>query len=123
MEDKLAEDILLLDLRGVCDFTEFFVLATGSSDRMLASLAENTEVKGKAEGLGNPYIEGLPQSGWMVLDYGSVVVHLFSPKSGITINWKSSGRRENLSCALNKKGRLHKNSGACCFLNSTSGLR
>lgn len=80
MEDKLAEDILLLDLRGVCDFTEFFVLATGSSDRMLASLAENTEVKGKAEGLGNPYIEGLPQSGWMVLDYGSVVVHLFSPE-------------------------------------------
>ena len=80
MEDKLAEDILLLDLRGVCDFTEFFVLATGSSDRMLASLAENTEVKGKAEGLGNPYIEGLPQSGWLVLDYGSVVVHLFSPE-------------------------------------------
>ena len=80
LEEKLAEDILLLDLRGVSDFTDFFVLATGTSDRMLTSLAENTEEKGKADGLGRPYIEGLPLSGWMVMDYGSVVVHLFSPE-------------------------------------------
>ncbi len=69
-----------MDLRGVCDFTDFFILATGTSDRMLSSLAENIEEKGKAEGLGTPFIEGLPFSGWMVMDYGPVVVHLFSPE-------------------------------------------
>ncbi len=69
-----------MDLRGVCDFTDFFVLATGTSDRMLTSLAESTEEKSKADGAGNPFIEGLPLSGWMVMDYASVVVHLFSPE-------------------------------------------
>jgi ribosome-associated protein len=69
-----------LDLRGVSDFTDFFVLATGTSDRMLSSLVESAEEKGKTEGMGNPYVEGLPLSGWMVMDYGSVVVHLFSPE-------------------------------------------
>ena len=69
-----------MDLRGVCDFTDFFVLATGTSDRMLTSLAESTEENSRAEGVLNPFIEGLPASGWMVMNYGSVVVHLFSPE-------------------------------------------
>ncbi len=72
-----------MDLRGVSDFTDFFVLATGTSDRMLNSLVENAQEKGKNDGMADPYIEGLPLSGWMVMDYGSVVVHLFSPEKRV----------------------------------------
>ncbi|HOC22846.1 MAG TPA: ribosome silencing factor [Anaerolineaceae bacterium] len=80
LEDKLAEDILLLDLRGVSDFTDFFVLASGTSDRMLASLVDAVTEKTREQGVLKPYIEGNPDCGWMVLDYGSVVVHLLSPQ-------------------------------------------
>ncbi|MFZ3070091.1 MAG: ribosome silencing factor [Anaerolineaceae bacterium] len=80
LEDKLAEDILLLDLRGVSDFTDFFVLASGTSDRMLASLSGGIYERIKEETSDVGILEGRPDSGWIVLDYGSVVVHLLSPE-------------------------------------------
>jgi len=69
-----------MDLRGVSDFTDYFVLASGTSDRMLASLADAVTEKTHDQGLVSPYVEGTPNSGWMVLDYGAVVVHLLSPE-------------------------------------------
>lgn len=69
-----------MDLKGISDFTDYFVLASGTSDRMLSSLSDAVEEKIKADGLGNAISEGPPSSGWMVLDYGSVVVHLLSPE-------------------------------------------
>lgn len=78
LEDKLAENILLLELTGISDFTEYFVIATGTSERMLHSLsrAVDEEIK-KSTGL-NAVIEGADSSGWVLLDYGYVVVHLLS---------------------------------------------
>ncbi|MGV8050380.1 MAG: ribosome silencing factor [Anaerolineaceae bacterium] len=80
LEDKIAENILLLDLKGISDFTDYFVLASGTSDRMLSSLSDVVAEKIKADGLGQAISEGTSASGWMVLDYGSVVVHLLSPE-------------------------------------------
>lgn len=80
LEDKLAENIILLDLRGISDFTDFFVLASGTSERMLSSLVDAVTEKTDAQGIDTPYVDGTPQSGWMVLDYGAVVVHLLSPE-------------------------------------------
>ena len=78
LEDKLGEDILLLDLRGFSDFTDYFVMVTGTSERMLQSLADSVEEKIKeATGL-NAIAEGKPDSGWIVLDYGYIVVHVLS---------------------------------------------
>lgn len=76
----MGEDIVLLNLEGVSDFTDYFVLSSGSSERMLNSLADavDKEIK-EITGL-DPVKEGLPGSGWVVLDYGSVVVHLLSPE-------------------------------------------
>jgi len=76
----LAENILLLDLKGISDFTESFVIANGTSERMLEGLAGYVQEGIKAETGLIPVIESSGQSGWIVLDYGYVVVHLLSPE-------------------------------------------
>ena len=71
---------MLLELKGISDFTDYFVIANGSSERMLGSLAKSVDEGIKqAHGL-DPKIEGQPESGWLLLDYAYVVVHLLSPE-------------------------------------------
>ncbi|RPJ50158.1 MAG: ribosome silencing factor [Chloroflexi bacterium] len=79
LEDKKGEDILLLDIQNLASFADFFVLCNGTSDRMLESLADAIrETVKKQFGLITG-VEGEPTDGWLVLDLGDVVVHLFSP--------------------------------------------
>ena len=79
LEDKKGEDILLLDLKDIASFTDYFVLCNGTSDRMLDALAnavvDNMREQYKKRGRK----EGQARDGWLVVDYGDVVVHLFSP--------------------------------------------
>jgi ribosome-associated protein len=79
LEEKKAEDILLLDLKDIASFTDYFVLCNGTSDRMLNALAEAVveAVRKQFHKKGRP--EGEARDGWMVIDYGDLVVHLFSP--------------------------------------------
>ncbi|MFN3705041.1 MAG: ribosome silencing factor [Thermoflexales bacterium] len=77
--DKKAEDIVLLDLRGISTITDYFVVCSGLSERQLRSIADNIQGKVSAE-FGDPrHIEGLEGSGWVLMDYGDVVVHIFLP--------------------------------------------
>jgi ribosome-associated protein len=68
----------LLDLRGLSDFTDFFVIATASSDRLLDSLSTFIKEEIKKQHGYNASVEGSGQTGWVILDFGYVVVHLFS---------------------------------------------
>jgi ribosome-associated protein len=80
LAEKKGDDILLLDLTGVCSFADCFVLATGLSDRTLKALADDLRRTFKGVGAGRrPPIEGNAASGLMLLDFGSVIVHLLSP--------------------------------------------
>ena len=79
LEDNKAEDIVLLELDEKSDIADYFVLANGTSDRMIDALA-NYVVDGirdeyKIHGL----IQGVTGGGWMLIDYGDVIVHIFSP--------------------------------------------
>jgi ribosome-associated protein len=79
VEDKKAENIILLDIRPKTVITDYFVIANGISDRQLKALAEYVReaVKEKFDTL--PYsVEGTAESGWILIDYGYVVVHLFT---------------------------------------------
>jgi len=79
VEDKKAEDITLLDLRPDVIIADFFVLANGNSERHLRAIAEDIrqEIKEKFQKI--PFsIDGEASSGWIVLDYGDIVVHLFA---------------------------------------------
>lgn len=79
MEDKKGEDILLLDIKEIASFTDYFVICTGTSDRMLDALAEGA-LEGVRERLRKKgRKQGEARDGWVVVDYGDVVVHLFSP--------------------------------------------
>ena len=80
LEEKKAEDILLLDLQNIASFTDYFVLCTGTSDRMLDALAEATLESIRKEYRKRGIREGEARDGWVVVDYGDVVVHLFSPE-------------------------------------------
>jgi ribosome-associated protein len=77
LEDKKGEDILLLDIREQVSFTDYFVICTATSSRMLNALADGVVEKTKADHNKKGHIEGNPDSGWLVVDYGDVVVHLF----------------------------------------------
>lgn len=79
--DKLASDIVLLDLRGVASFTDFFVVVTVESPRQMDSLAQEIESEVEQLGASLHHREGIPHSGWVLLDFSDVIVHLFRPES------------------------------------------
>ena len=80
LSDKQAEDILLLDIRNVTTFADYFVIASAQTERQIeAILAALDEGLGK-DGLKPMGREGVAASGWVLLDFGDVIVHLFAPQ-------------------------------------------
>lgn len=78
--DKKADDILLLDLRALSSVADYFVICTGNNDRQLGAIADNVEEHLRWNGGARPlHIEGAGTSGWILMDYGDVVVHIFTP--------------------------------------------
>ena len=69
----------MLDIHEIASFTDYFVICSGTSDRMLDSLGDAVIEKIKKTYQINGKIEGRPSDGWVVIDLGDVVVHLFSP--------------------------------------------
>lgn len=77
--DNKAKDVVILDLGGVSDMTDFFVIASGTSDTHVRSTAEHLIEGLKAAGQPVYHAEGITQGRWALLDYVDVVVHLFHP--------------------------------------------
>lgn len=78
MEEKKAENILLLDLQELTTFTDYFIICNGTSDRMLQSLSTALREFAKKELNLFVNIEGESRDGWMVADLEDIVIHLFS---------------------------------------------
>jgi ribosome-associated protein len=78
---KKAETLLVLDLQGISGIADYFVICCGNSTTQVRAIADTVEANLKAEGLHVFHREGLPESGWMLLDYGDVVVHIFLPET------------------------------------------
>ena len=78
-QDFRATDVTILAMAGVTDMTDFFVIASGTSDTHVRSTAQRVE--GELKKGGNPatHVEGLEQGRWVILDYVDVVVHVFHP--------------------------------------------
>lgn len=78
IEDNKGADITLLDLRPDAILADFLVIANGNSDRQLGALLNYVREGVKSDHKKLPYsIDGTANSGWVLLDYGDVVVHLF----------------------------------------------
>lgn len=78
--DKKGSDITLLDLREQALFADYFLICNGENERQLNALAETIREKAKQEAKVIAYgVEGEPHSGWMLVDLGDLIVHIFSP--------------------------------------------
>ena len=69
---------MLLDTQGVCSFTDYFVICTGESTRQVKAIADAISESLKKEKILPLHEEGTPDSGWVLLDYSDIVVHVFS---------------------------------------------
>ena len=79
--DKKAEEVAVLDLRKGSAFTDYFVLASGTSQRQIVAIADAVQEAMRAEELRPKHVEGYPRQEWILLDYGDFVVHVMTPKS------------------------------------------
>jgi ribosome-associated protein len=79
LENKKGEDILLLDIQGLAVFADYFVICSGTSDRMLQALADAAVDEVRSQYQLRARIEGEPGDGWMLVDFGDIILHLFSP--------------------------------------------
>jgi ribosome-associated protein len=76
-EDRKAVDLKVLHLREISDFTDYFVLCSGTSERQVQAIADAVEERLRAEGVRPLHVEGYNRGQWVLLDYGDLVVHIF----------------------------------------------
>lgn len=79
--ERKAQDVVALDLRGINSATDFFVLATGTSDIQVRAVAEHVVEELKKEGERPDHVEGMDGGRWVLLDYIDFVVHVFHPEA------------------------------------------
>lgn len=77
--DNKANDVVILDLEGATEMTDYFVIASGTSDTHVRSTAQHLAETLKAEGFAPHHVEGESQGRWVLVDFVDVVVHLFHP--------------------------------------------
>ena len=69
----------MLDTRGVCSFADYFVICSGESRRQVKTIYDEVEHTLKKEGVLLHHHEGTLDSGWLLLDFSDVIVHIFAP--------------------------------------------
>lgn len=92
--DRQAADVVLLDLTSLAAFTDYFVIATSDNERQLRALIDTIEAAANTAVPGQPIRpEGDPEDGWVLIDLGGVIVHLFSLEQRARYNLEGLWRR------------------------------
>jgi ribosome-associated protein len=78
--DKKASDVSLLDIHELTTLADYFVLATGTSDRQIRAVSVAVQERMDEVEVVLLRSEGMPSDGWVLLDYGQVIVHIFAPE-------------------------------------------
>ncbi len=96
--DKKAAEIVLLDLREIASFTDYFVITSGFNERQVQAIADEIVEKLKKSGSSAARVEGYKTAEWILLDYGDFVVHIFAEKArkfyDLERLWRDSKRIE-----------------------------
>ena len=96
--DKKADEVVVLDLRKTSGFTDWFVLASGTSQRQLVAIADAVQDTLRKDGLRPTHVEGYPRQEWILLDYGTFVVHVLTPRTRLFYDlerlWGGAARHE-----------------------------
>lgn len=78
--ERQASEILLLDVSEICSFADYFVVCSGETERQLKAIAQEIDSTLSKEQIHVPKPQGSTESGWLVLDLGDIIVHIFSPQ-------------------------------------------
>ncbi len=78
--DRKAVDPVVLDLRGLCEATDYFVIVSGTSDAHVRGMADHVVTALAPAGIAPHHVEGLAQGRWVLLDFVDFVVHVFHPE-------------------------------------------
>ena len=81
IDDLKANQLVVLDLRGLNDATDYFVIASGTSDAHVRGIAESVMDKMSRQGFRTHHVEGIAGGKWVLLDFVDFVVHLFHPET------------------------------------------
>jgi ribosome-associated protein len=96
--DKKAQDPVIIELGGICSFTDYFLVCTGTSTRHNQAIADTIEERLKKEGVRPLHIEGYTEGEWILLDYVDFVVHIFSARArefyDLERLWRAGKRRD-----------------------------
>ncbi len=79
--EKKAGDLVVMDLRGLASFTDFFVVCTANSNRQLRAIADSVEDQLAGLRIKPDHVEGYPHGDWILMDYVDFIVHVFTPSS------------------------------------------
>jgi ribosome-associated protein len=93
-ESKKAIDVTVLDLSGITSFADFFVICSGANQRQVQAVANEVGQQLKKSGELPISLEGYTQAEWILMDYGDLLVHVFSPASreyyGLERLWRAA---------------------------------
>ncbi len=96
-----AEDITTIDLNGKTSIGDYMVVATGRSQRHVASVADNVVKELEQSGVARVRVEGMRQADWVLIDAGDVIVHVFRPEIRAFYNiekmWSGTSAKERTS--------------------------
>ena len=80
-QEKLAEDVVILDMRPECSFTDYFVIATGRNPRQTAAIWDEVHTQLKTQKLLPTNVDGVREGTWIIADYIDVVLNVFTPEA------------------------------------------
>jgi ribosome-associated protein len=96
--DKKAQDAIVIELAGICSFTDFFVICTGTSSRHNQSIADGIQERMRKLGIRPLHIEGHSEGEWILMDYSDFIVHIFSARArefyDLERLWRAGKRRD-----------------------------
>lgn len=100
LDDKIAEEITVLDITGISTIADYFIIATGNNQNQMRAMQDSVEEALYKEHLRPKQIEGNNQSSWILMDYQDVVIHLFSKEDRLFYDleriWRD-GKEMNLN--------------------------
>lgn len=80
LDDMKADDITQIDLRGKSAIADYLVVASGTSNRHVGSIADRVVDDLRKAGIAKPRVEGMPNCDWVLIDAGDIIVHVFRPE-------------------------------------------
>ena len=80
LDDDKAQKVVVIDLKGKTAIDDYMIVASGTSQRQVSTMAEHLREKLKSHGIKSVSVEGMSQGDWVLIDGGDIIIHLFRPE-------------------------------------------